>query len=126
MKAGTSSAEIVGTSTSATSWPSSSSSAAASRAASTQAGSVGMPSGASAISPIRRRPALGAELLGERARPAASALFQARGSGPAVTSRTAAASATVRVTTPSTTAPIQVWARRGTRPRLDLRPTRPQ
>ena len=125
MKAGTSSAEIVGTSTSTTSWPSSSSSAAVSRAASTQSGAVGMPSGASAISPIAQLPGA-APSSSANGRGGGIALFQASGSGPAVRSRTAAASATVRVVTPSTTAPIQVWARRGTRPRLDFRPTRPQ
>ncbi len=38
----------------------------------------------------------------------------------------AAASAIVRVRAPSTTAPIQLWARRGMRPRLDFNPTSPQ
>ena len=41
-------------------------------------------------------------------------------------SRMAAASATVRVTTPSTAMPNQPGARAGTRPRLGFRPTRPQ
>src|SRR5204862_6229828 len=59
-------------------------------------------------------------------RSGAGALDEARRSGPARMSRIAAVSVTVRVTTPSTTAPHQLWERRGTRPRLGFRPTSPQ
>src|SRR6478609_2264798 len=125
MNEGTISAEIVGTSTSSTRWPRLSRAPATARAPATQAGSVGMPSGAWAISPIRNPDGVDPSswLYG---RAGAGALYQASGSGREIASSTAAESATVCDTTPSTTAPCQLWARRGTRPRLGLSPTRPQ
>jgi len=125
MNDGTSSSEIVGTSTSSIEWPSSSSSAALARAPATHDSSVGIPSGACAISPIRSGPGVAPGSCAN-GRAGTGALYQASGSGPAIASSTVAASATVRATTPSTTAPSQLCARRGTRPRLGLKPTSPQ
>ncbi len=92
--------------------------------AATQAGSVGIPSGACAISPIRSIPG-GVPVCSAKGRAGAGALYQASGSTAAIASSTTAESATVRETTPSTTAPSQLCARRGTRPRLGFRPDEP-
>src|ERR1019366_5212007 len=108
MNGGTISSEIVGTWTSSTEWPSSSSAAAVERAASLQAGSVGMPSGASPISPMRSVPG-GVLVSSANGRGGPGALYQASGSGPAIASSATAESAPVRDTTPSTTAPSQLW-----------------
>ena len=119
------SSETVGTATSSTLCPRPSSALAVARAAELQASSVGIASGAAAISPIRSDP--GCSLICcANVSAAGGALYQARLSGAASTSSTAAESATVRVRTPSTTAPSQLWARRGMRPRLVFRPTSPQ
>ena len=84
-----------------------------------------MPLGPWSISPMRSRPG-SAPTSSRKGRAGAGALYQASGSGAESVSRIAAASATVRVTAPSTIAPSQLWLSRGTRPRLGLRPTRPQ
>ena len=99
--------------------------AAAALAAAAHWGSVGIPPGACAMSPIRS--AGGVDPVSwEKGRAGGGALYQARGSGPEIASTTAAESATVLVTTPSTTPPSQLCASRGTRPRLGFRPTSPQ
>ena len=110
-----------------TSWPSSSSSSPVSVTAATQSGSTATsPSEGDQVIAMRRRP-------GSRAAASAygwgggGAQLASPGSVPARTSRSAAVSATVRVSTPSCTrncSPISGAC--DTRPRCGLRPTRPQ
>src|SRR5438552_1515110 len=78
-----------------------------------------MPRGACAIRPMRNGCG-GVRVSSANGRSGAGALYQACGSGQEIASSTTAVSATVRVSTPSTTAPSQLCAKRGTRPRIGL------
>ena len=108
MNDGISSSEIVGTSTSSHRVAELLQRRSGARAAEVQGSSVGMPSGAWAISPMRRLPGR-LHLLRERPR-RHGRVVPGVGSGPQVASSTAAASATVRASAPSTTAPSQLCA----------------
>ena len=77
------------------------------------------------LTATRRRPG-SAPTSSVKGRSLAGGLHQASGSGALTTSRMAAASATVRVTTPSTDRPDQPGTVSAIRPRLGLWPTSPQ
>ena len=108
-----------------TSWPDDSSSDAAWSTASRHAGATSIPRADTVLTAIRSRPG-SAPTSSVNGRALGGELHQASGSGPLTTSRIAAASATVRVSAPSTDSPDHPGTRSGTRPRLGLCPTSPQ